>query len=102
MVLGTTCSKSGALTGTFVAVFRRVGVSMRTRRSKTQLLTLYFLDSGAYYNPTWDWFGILRATDYDYLRQDQIDWFLQESCMLYSNSWGLSGSSLVPSIDRRD
>ena len=29
-----------------------------------------------------DWWGILHSADYDYLRQDQIDWFLQESCAL--------------------
>lgn len=46
----------------------------------THLLTLYFLDSGAYSSGIQDWFGIFHASDYDYLRQDQIDWFLQESC----------------------
>ena len=46
----------------------------------THLLTLYFLDSGSYYTGVWDWFGIFHPTEYDYLRQDQIDWFLQESC----------------------
>nr|VWO97910.1 Zn(2)-C6 fungal-type domain-containing protein [Ganoderma boninense] len=47
--------------------------------SKTDLLTLYFLDSGAYDGGIMDWWGILHSADYDYLRQDQIDWFLQES-----------------------
>ncbi|KAI0714201.1 Metallo-dependent phosphatase [Cerioporus squamosus] len=47
--------------------------------SKTHLLTLYFLDSGSYYTGVWDWWGIFHPTEYDYLRQDQIDWFLQES-----------------------
>ncbi|KAM5544157.1 hypothetical protein V8D89_002206 [Ganoderma adspersum] len=47
--------------------------------SKTDLLTLYFLDSGAYDGGILDWWGILHNADYDYLRQDQIDWFLQES-----------------------
>ncbi len=48
--------------------------------SKTHLLTLYFLDSGSYYTGVWDWWGIFHPTEYDYLRQNQIDWFLQESC----------------------
>ncbi|KAI0259375.1 Metallo-dependent phosphatase-like protein [Gloeopeniophorella convolvens] len=47
--------------------------------SKTHLLTLYFLDSGAYAAGMIDWFGFLRPTEYDYIHQDQIDWFLQES-----------------------
>jgi predicted MPP superfamily phosphohydrolase len=47
--------------------------------SKTHLLTLYFLDSGAYAAGIIDWFGFLRATEYDYIHQSQIDWFLQES-----------------------
>ncbi|KAI0630843.1 Metallo-dependent phosphatase [Trametes polyzona] len=46
--------------------------------SKTHLLTLYFLDSGAYSTGIFDWFGF-RPTEYDYIRQNQIDWFLQES-----------------------
>jgi len=47
--------------------------------SKTHLLTLYFLDSGTYSDGTWDWFGWFHGTDYDWIRQSQIDWFLQES-----------------------
>ncbi|KAI0642441.1 Metallo-dependent phosphatase [Trametes meyenii] len=50
--------------------------------SMTHLLTLYFLDSGAYYNGVFDWFGFFHATEYDYIRQDQIDWFLQESASI--------------------
>ncbi|KAF8266128.1 Metallo-dependent phosphatase-like protein [Lactarius quietus] len=46
--------------------------------SKTHLLTLYFLDSGAYAAGIFSWFGFF-PTEYDYLHQDQIDWFLQES-----------------------
>jgi hypothetical protein len=46
--------------------------------SKTHLLTLYFIDSGAYIAGLIDWFGFL-PTVYDYIHQDQIDWFLQES-----------------------
>ncbi|OJT14478.1 hypothetical protein TRAPUB_8978 [Trametes pubescens] len=46
--------------------------------SKTHLLTLYFLDSGAYYAGIMGWFGF-QPTEYDFIRQDQIDWFLQES-----------------------
>ncbi|TFK52074.1 Metallo-dependent phosphatase [Heliocybe sulcata] len=47
--------------------------------SKTHLLTLYFLDSGAYSSGTLDWFGFWHPTEYDYIHQNQIDWFLQES-----------------------
>ena len=46
----------------------------------THLLTLYFLDTGSYYKGVWDWWGIFHPSEYDYLRQNQIDWFLQESC----------------------
>ncbi|KAL0570041.1 Phosphatase dcr2 [Marasmius crinis-equi] len=61
-------------------------------RSKTHILTLYFLDSGAYSKGVFDWFGFFRGTEYDWIRQvsslihkrnaipqEQIDWFLQES-----------------------
>ncbi|TFY74616.1 hypothetical protein EWM64_g9396, partial [Hericium alpestre] len=47
--------------------------------SKTQLLTLYFLDSGSYSKGFIDWFGFFMPTEYDWIRQNQIDWFLQES-----------------------
>ncbi|KAI9064007.1 Metallo-dependent phosphatase [Trametes sanguinea] len=51
--------------------------------SMTHLLTLYFLDSGSYYAGILDsWFGFFTPTEYDYLRQDQIDWFLQESASI--------------------
>lgn len=44
----------------------------------THLLTLYFLDSGAYSKGYLDWFG-LHPTEYDWIHTDQINWFLQES-----------------------
>ena len=47
--------------------------------SRTQVLTLYFLDSGAYAKGITDWFGFWAPTEYDWIHQDQIDWFLQES-----------------------
>ncbi len=47
--------------------------------SKTPLLTLYFIDSGAYVAGLIDWFGFFLPTEYDYIHQDQIEWFLQES-----------------------
>ncbi|KIM83051.1 hypothetical protein PILCRDRAFT_819843 [Piloderma croceum F 1598] len=47
--------------------------------SKTHLLTLYFLDSGSYSKGYFDWLGWFRPTEYDYLHQSQINWFLQES-----------------------
>jgi hypothetical protein len=69
---------------------------MPTSRSKMHLLTLYFLDSGAYSKGIIDWFGFFRPTDYDYIHEvcigrpysrhmthvpskDQTNWFLQES-----------------------
>ncbi|KAF8159653.1 Metallo-dependent phosphatase-like protein [Crassisporium funariophilum] len=50
--------------------------------SKTHLLTLYFLDSGSYSKGMLDWFGFFTPTAYDYIRQTQIDWFLQESASI--------------------
>ncbi|KAI0271916.1 Metallo-dependent phosphatase [Russula aff. rugulosa BPL654] len=47
--------------------------------SKTHLFTLYFIDSGAYAAGLIDWFGFFTPTEYDYIHQDQIEWFLQES-----------------------
>jgi len=47
--------------------------------SKTHLLTLYFLDSGTYSKGWFDWFGFFNPTEYDYFRESQIEWFLQES-----------------------
>jgi hypothetical protein len=38
-------------------------------RSKTHLLTLYFLDSGSYSKGYLDWFGFFKPTEYDYLHQ---------------------------------
>jgi DNA repair exonuclease SbcCD nuclease subunit len=38
-------------------------------RSKTHLLTLYFLDSGSYSKGYFDWLGWFRPTEYDYLHQ---------------------------------
>lgn len=46
--------------------------------SRTQLMTLYFIDSGGYSAGVFDWFGF-TPTEYDYIRQTQIDWFLGES-----------------------
>jgi len=50
-------------------------------RSKTHTFTLYFLDSGSYSKGVFDWFGLFTPTEYDWIRQSQIDWFLRESCM---------------------
>ena len=44
------------------------------------LLTLHVLDSGVYAAEILSWFGFI-PTKYDYLHQDQIDWFLRESGM---------------------
>ncbi|KAA1475450.1 Metallo-dependent phosphatase [Dentipellis sp. KUC8613] len=50
--------------------------------SKTQLLTMYFLDSGSYSKGFIDWFGFFTPTEYDWIRQDQVDWFLKESAAI--------------------
>ncbi|KAG6810005.1 hypothetical protein H0H92_013730 [Tricholoma furcatifolium] len=49
--------------------------------SKTQLLTLYFLDSGSYTKGTWDFFGF-NPTEYDWIRESQTNWFLQQSSLI--------------------
>ncbi|KAI6122283.1 Metallo-dependent phosphatase-like protein [Pisolithus croceorrhizus] len=51
--------------------------------SATHLLTLYFIDSGAYSQGYLDWFGFFFPTEYDWIHQDQIDWFLGESALIY-------------------
>ncbi|KAI6010736.1 Metallo-dependent phosphatase-like protein [Pisolithus orientalis] len=51
--------------------------------SATHLLTLYFIDSGAYSQGYFDWFGYFFPTEYDWIHQDQIDWFLGESALIY-------------------
>lgn len=60
--------------------------------SRTQLLTLYFLDSGSYSAGMWDWFGFI-PTEYDYIRQSQINWFLQESSLvpMHERPWSPDG-----------
>ncbi|EJD07471.1 Metallo-dependent phosphatase [Fomitiporia mediterranea MF3/22] len=50
--------------------------------SKMHLLTMYFLDSGSYSAGVWDWFGFFHPTEYDYIRENQISWFLQESASI--------------------
>ncbi|PPR01694.1 hypothetical protein CVT24_001522 [Panaeolus cyanescens] len=55
---------------------------MSADASKTHLLTLYFLDSGSYSKGVLDWFGFFRPTEYDWIKQDQIDWFLQQSASI--------------------
>ncbi|KAF5316200.1 hypothetical protein D9619_006271 [Psilocybe cf. subviscida] len=50
--------------------------------SKTHILTLYFLDSGSYSKGFLDWFGFFTPTEFDYIRQSQTDWFLQESASI--------------------
>lgn len=37
--------------------------------SKTQLLTLYFMDSGSYSKGFVDWFGFFTPTEYDWIHQ---------------------------------
>ncbi|THH09733.1 hypothetical protein EW145_g1812 [Phellinidium pouzarii] len=50
--------------------------------SKMHLLTLYFLDSGSYSKGVWDWFGFFHPTEYDWIKESQINWFLQESASI--------------------
>lgn len=42
-------------------------------------MTLYFLDSGSYSKGWLDIGGLIHGTEYDWIHQDQIDWFLEES-----------------------
>ncbi|KAF8631933.1 hypothetical protein AX15_002186 [Amanita polypyramis BW_CC] len=49
--------------------------------SKTHLLTLYFLDSGDYSRGLFNWLGFI-PTDYDWIHQDQINWFVQQSALI--------------------
>jgi len=50
--------------------------------SKMHLLTLYFLDSGSYSKGFFNFWGLFTPTAYDWIRQSQIDWFLQESASI--------------------
>ncbi|KAH8103804.1 Metallo-dependent phosphatase [Cristinia sonorae] len=50
--------------------------------SKTHLLTLYFLDSGAYAKSWLDFASFGHSDEYDWIHQDQIDWFLEESAQI--------------------
>jgi len=50
--------------------------------SKTHLLTLYFLDSGSYVSGIMDWLGLFHGTEFDWIRENQINWFLQESASI--------------------
>lgn len=61
-------------------------------RSKTHALTLYFLDSGSYSKGFFDWFGFFTPTEYDWIHQNQIDWFLQESgkFKIFNRHWILT------------
>ena len=72
----------------------------------THLLTLYFLDSGSYSKGFIDWFGFFTPTEYDYIHQSQIDWFLQESGAYINNEsslrWSLISISQVQSMQLSD
>ncbi|KAF8643188.1 hypothetical protein AX16_009173 [Volvariella volvacea WC 439] len=50
--------------------------------SRTHLLTLYFLDSGSYSKGFFDWWGFFTPTAYDWIHENQIDWFLEESASI--------------------
>ncbi|KAK2463672.1 hypothetical protein APHAL10511_004423 [Amanita phalloides] len=54
---------------------------MSADASETHLLTLYFLDSGAYSGGLLSWLG-LSALEYDWIHQDQTNWFLQQSASI--------------------
>ncbi|KAG8895808.1 hypothetical protein FRB99_000346 [Tulasnella sp. 403] len=47
--------------------------------SATHLLTLYFLDSHAYDRSNW---AFWKPPEYDWLKQSQIDWYLQQSASI--------------------
>jgi len=69
-------------------------------RSKTHLLTLYFLDSGAYSGGVLDWLGLFHGDEYDWIRESQINWFLQESGMCPNIRYFYSADSLLVSFNR--
>lgn len=46
-----------------------VGLIVFFHRSKTHLLTLYFLDSGSYSKGFLNWFGLFVPTEYDWIHQ---------------------------------
>ena len=62
-------------------------------RSKTQLLTLYFLDSGAYSKSFFDIFGFKQGLEYDWIHQVR----LRSLALTILDADSLSGSNqLVP------
>jgi len=74
-------------------------------RSKTHLLTLYFLDSGSYAAGVLDWLGLFHGSEYDWIRESQINWFLQESGMRFNlrrlSAWLMIRlSASIESIER--
>lgn len=87
---------------------------MSADASKTHLLTLYFLDSGAYSDGFWDFFGLFQPTAYDWIRESQINWFLERSASInqierpftpdsgkdFGNMWAKRQDQLVPDIKR--
>lgn len=63
-------------------------------RSKTHLLTLYFLDSGSYSKGRYDWFGFFVPTAYDWIRPVMSYHF---STLVFSHEIPVSESDkLVP------
>ncbi|KAF9533681.1 Metallo-dependent phosphatase-like protein [Crepidotus variabilis] len=65
---------------------------------KDHLLTLYLLDSGDYIKGRWDWTRIheLRSFKYDYIRQSQIDWFLNQSAAISERERPFKPASSLP------
>ena len=49
--------------------------------SKTHPLTPYPPDSGSYGTGALNWLGLFCGSEYDWIRESQINWFLQESDM---------------------
>ncbi|KAL4250483.1 hypothetical protein ABKN59_006972 [Abortiporus biennis] len=82
--------------------------------SKTQLLTLYFLDSGDYEKSIWDFTGFGHSTEYDWIHEDQIQWFLEESARIkpiqrpfvpdgaadLGGIWARQGNQVTPDVRR--
>ncbi|CAE6540487.1 unnamed protein product [Rhizoctonia solani] len=68
--------------------------------SATPLLTLYFLDSGAYVSNGLAWW---KELEYDYLRDSQIKWFLGETQKIHAieRPFSLSGTRGLSKISRR-
>lgn len=59
---------------------------MSADASKTQLLTMYFLDSGSYSKGFIDWFGFFTPTEYDWIHQVRLSVHIRFRS-LHADTW---------------